>query len=109
MPQYMQEVTQLESSSTEKNLGVVVDFKLNEAAVHLYVRKANGVLSCIRQCGQQVRGDDPATLCSALMRPSLGCCVQFWAALYRRDIELLVRCQQRTSKIIKGMKSLSCE
>lgn len=53
-----------------------------EAAVHPYVRKANGVLSCIRQCGQQVRGDGPATLLSTdeaisgVLCPVLGCPVQ---------------------------------
>lgn len=71
--------------------------------------KANGVLNCIRQSVASRSQKMILPLCSALMRPSLGCSVQFWAAWHKRYTELLVRCQQRVTKMIKGMKSLSYE
>lgn len=75
-----------------------------EPAVHPCVRKANGVLSCMRH--SMATKDDPATLLST-DEAIFGCCVQFWTFLYKGDTELLVRCQPRTTKMIKGMKSLS--
>ena len=44
----------------------------------LLAKKANVVLECTKnQCGQQVKGGDPS-LHSALFRPQLEYCIQFW-------------------------------
>lgn len=45
-------------------------------------------------------------LCSAVVRPHLQCCVQFWAPKYKEGMGLLGRVQQRSMKMTKGLKHL---
>jgi len=101
MHQYILGATQLESSLTENDLGILVDTKLNMSQPCAPVaKKASGILGCIRQSIASRSREVILPLYSALVRPQLECCVQFWAPQYKRDMDILERVQRRTTGMI---------
>ena len=71
----------LERSSAEEDLGVLVDNKLTMGQqCGLVAKKANGILGCFRKSIVSRMREVLLALYSALVRPQLERCVQFWTS-----------------------------
>jgi len=71
----------IESSPEERDLGVLVDKKLNVSwQCARTAQKANHILGCIKSSVASRSREVILPLCSALVRPHLESCIPFWSS-----------------------------
>ena len=99
-----QKLKKLEFITKEKDLGVIIDCKLNfSSRIVTQVKKANKMMGLIRCSYTHLDIKSFRYLFDSLVRPHLEYCVSIWYPLLKKDEELIENVLRRATKLIPGL------
>lgn len=99
--------TNLNWSTTEKDLGVMIDGKLTFAEeVRSRIKKGNMIVGTIRRTFTSLNESTFTQLFKALVRPHLEYAAVVWFPHLRRDIDAIEAVQRRATKQVPGLSQL---
>jgi len=102
---YFMDNKELESVSTEKDLGVLLseDLKASNQCVQSYARASRmlGMINRTITCKSQ---QTLLQLYKTLVRPHLEYCTVVWSPHYKKDKDLLEKVQHRLTRMIPGLR-----
>ena len=105
---YSMDGVELTVTTEEKDLGVLVDDKLDFGKhISEIVKKANRRIGLIKKGFDCLDKEMFMYLYPVLIRPLLEYCVQIWSPHKQGDIDLLERVQRRATKIVPALRNLS--
>ena len=101
------DVTDLEFTEMEKDLGIHVDNKLRlRDHAEIAAVKANKILGLIRRSYEYLDAVSLKSLYTSLVRPHLEYGHTVWPLNYRMDLTLVENVQHRATKLVPALKDL---
>ena len=102
--------TVLTETVEEKDLGVLIDNKLNFAR-HFrgIVARANRMIGLMKISFESIDKKMFEPLYNTMIRPLLEYCVHAWSPHLKKDIELLENCQRRATKMVREVRFMEYE
>ena len=100
-------ITQLETVTIEKDLGVYIttDLKPTEQCIQA-AKKAQSVLGMINRQFKIIDKEDFGIIYKTYVRPHIEYCIQAWSPKLQKDKMLLEKVQRRATGMVKGFKKL---
>ena len=108
MSNYQGTNQELNFTSQEKDLGVIIDkdlcFKEHVSSV---VNKANSILGLIRRTFRYLDSGTLLLLYKAMVRPVLEYGLPAWTTFFKREADSIEAVQRRATKLVPGLSNLS--
>ena len=103
-------LTNLEESNEEKDLGVIVDNKLNFAShCDKVVGKANKLLGILRRNFSHINSTNFNYLYKGIIRPIIEYAAPVYNPIFQKDVQKIESIQRRATKMVLGLENKSYE